>query len=358
MKKSLVTWVIPMIKWIYTGWMSLLLLLTPPLPAVQKKHPLSGQEQNRQHLFETMETWTGVPWTYLSAIDQFERNTRIGKQKRAETGAVGIHIPSHLWAGVFNPDPDDQNPLSIQFFHGMGRDGNGDGKANPKDDMDILYSLSLYLTQKGVDEVAIREQLWHYYRHPTSVDVITHIAQIFKKNQTLSLHEQSFPIPIQYNYTYHNTWGHRRGWGGVRIHEGTDIFAGYGTPVLSTCHGYVELIGWNRFGGWRIGLRDTQGRYHYFAHLSRFRKGLKKGDIVKPGEVIGSVGSSGYGPPGTAGKFPPHLHYGLYRFNGQSTYSFDPYPTLKKWEREAFRKRKELRKKRKAAHQPSLKWVD
>jgi murein DD-endopeptidase MepM/ murein hydrolase activator NlpD len=202
------------------------------------------------------------------------------------------------------------------------------------------------LAQKGISETQIRERLWDYYHHPLAVDVITHIAKIYETYQTTQLDEKMFPIPLKYNYTYRDTWGARRGWGGLRIHEGTDIFASYGTPVLSTCYGYVELIGWNRYGGWRIGIRDVNNLYHYFAHLNGYRKGLKKGDVVKPGDLLGRVGSSGYGPPGTAGKFPPHLHYGIYKFNGKNTYSFDPYPLLKKWEREAVLKRKQIKRKK------------
>ncbi|NEU03096.1 peptidase M23, partial [Escherichia coli] len=56
--------------------------------------------------------------------------------------------------------------------------------------------------------------------------------------------------------------------------------------------------------------------------------------------VIGSVGSSGYGPPGTAGKFPPHLHYGMYKDNGRTEWSFDPYPHLRAWERYEYQKKK------------------
>jgi len=99
-------------------------------------------------------------------------------------------------------------------------------------------------------------------------------------------------------------------------------------------------MGWNPFGGWRVGIRDTDNFYHYYAHLSGFNKKIKQGDIVTPGVVIGWVGSSGYGKPGTQGKFPPHLHYGIYRDNGSMEWSFDPYPLLKKWEREDFRKLK------------------
>jgi murein DD-endopeptidase MepM/ murein hydrolase activator NlpD len=327
-------------KVIATALAALVLLSgTPPIHAEAAETP----DDVRQHLFETMQALTGVSWTYLAAMDQYEKN--IYKNEKPSTRWISIRVPPHLWAGLTNPDPDDQNPATIRFFDGIGRDANGDGKADPSDDLDVLYSVSLFLTQKGMMEDRLREQLWHWYQHPTSVDVITHIAKIFDQNQTMHLNERAFPIPLGYNYTYRSTWGHRRSFGGLRIHEGTDIFADYGTPVLSTCHGYVELIGWNRFGGWRIGIRDTQNRYHYFAHLSGFRKGLKKGDIVKPGERIGSVGSSGYGPPGTSGKFPPHLHYGIYRFNGKNTYSFDPYPVLRKWEREAIYKRKMARKK-------------
>jgi murein DD-endopeptidase MepM/ murein hydrolase activator NlpD len=295
----------------------------------------------RQHLFESMEMITGVPWTYLAAMDQYEQNIRrLKKDSSSDNRVISIKIPEPLWVGFANPNLDDEHLASILFFQGIGRDGNGDQLAKQTDDIDVLYSIALYLGQNGTDEDSIREQLWRYYKHSVPVDIITHTAKVFKKFGRIDLKGSAFPIPLTYNYTYRSTWGDRRGWGGLRIHEGTDIFADYGTPVLSTCYGYVELKGWNRYGGWRIGIRDLQNNYHYFAHLSGFRKGLKIGDIVQPGELIGSVGSTGYGPPGTSGKFPPHLHYGLYKFNGQNTYSFDPYPLLKKWELQAKERRK------------------
>src|SRR5699024_959558 len=94
----------------------------------------------------------------------------------------------------------------------------------------------------------------------------------------------------------------------------------------------VELKGWNKYGGWRIGIRDIYNRYHYYAHLNNFEEGIEVGDIVEAGQVIGSVGATGYGPPGTSGKFPPHLHYGIYKDNGKNEWAFDPFPYLKKWE--------------------------
>src|SRR5699024_4751355 len=94
----------------------------------------------------------------------------------------------------------------------------------------------------------------------------------------------------------------------------------------------VELKGWNVYGGWRIGVRDIHNIYHYYAHLHQYDKELEIGYVVQPGETIGTVGSTGYVPPGTSGKFPPHLHYGMYRDNGKVEWSFDPYPYLKTWE--------------------------
>lgn len=348
---------IPMRKKLLCISLSILILFTSSLKATAQSP--SENEEDLIYLFKSMQLLTGVPWYYLAAVNQFEKNlmqNEKNKEKKPHK-VLSIQIRKEVWAGILNPDPDDKNPESIRFFQGIGKDGNGDHLADPENDTDVLYSLASYLSMNGTHEDQIRTKLWDYYEHPVTVDVITHIAKLFQKFDKLDLSEKRFPIPLQYNYTYHNTWGDRRGWGGLRIHEGTDIFANYGTPVLSTCYGYIELIGWNRYGGWRVGIRDIHNNYHYFAHLNHYRKDLKKGDIVKPGDLIGTVGSSGYGPKGTSGKFPPHLHYGIYRFNGKNTYSFDPYPLLKKWERKAY-KEKRKKKKPQRKHQDTIRWVD
>ncbi|MFD1434071.1 M23 family metallopeptidase [Kroppenstedtia eburnea] len=305
-------------------------------------------EATRQSLFEKVGTLSGIPWYVLAAMDQYERNLQQVRQDlKKRKGPVAITVPPKLWSGITNPDPDDTIPESIRFFGGIGRDGNGDGKADPEEPLDVLYTITRYLREYGDSRDDVRIGLWNYYQHPTAVDLVTHYAEIYRHFGTTHLDRSSFVMPLHANYTYHDTWGARRGWGGIRIHEGTDIFAGYGTPVLSTVYGYVELKGWNRYGGWRIGIRDLKNNYHYFAHLSSFDKNIRKGSIVQPGQVLGYVGSSGYGPPGTSGKFPPHLHYGIYKFNGNTTYSFDPYPFLKARERAEYKKQREARKAKK-----------
>lgn len=293
--------------------------------------------QERLQLFLRLESMYGIPWNYLAAVDQYERTMKIRKKKQEQENVsrlTAVDIPSDRWAGAFNPDEEDTNPVSIQFFQGVGMDGDGDGLADRHNDLDALTTFIHYLSQYGFSDEDWQIGLWSYYQRDRSVKTIRQFAQVYAKYQHLALEERHFPIPTRYEYSYRSTWGAPRGWGGRRIHEGTDIFASHGTPVLSTAYGVIEVLGWNRYGGWRIGMRDMGNVYHYFAHLSSFKKGLKPGDIVEPGEVIGYVGSSGYGKPGTSGKFPPHLHYGMYRETGGADWSFDPYPYLRRWERQ------------------------
>lgn len=300
---------------------------------VQAKEPVNPY-QERMMLYQKVETITQIPWYYLAAIDQYERSIRQARRDLPKPDStIAIYYPPEVWAGLANPNPAEENPAIIQFFNGKGVDGDGDGKASLKSDEDVLYSFAHYLLSYGVDHDNIKIGLWDYYKRDKTVGIIIGKAKMYRHFGRLDLDKQVFPVPLYSNHSYRSTWGDARGWGGRRMHEGTDIFAGYGVPVRATSYGIIEIKGWNKFGGWRIGIRDINNTYHYYAHLSGFAKDLKVGQIVEPGQVIGGVGSSGYGPPGTSGKFPPHLHYGMYKDNGITEWSFDPFPHLAKWKR-------------------------
>lgn len=296
--------------------------------------PMKQVFAERKALFDKVSTLTGIPWYDLAAVDQYERSLSLAKKRPMSKGLIGIYYSELEWVGLTNPDHEDTDAERIAFFGGKGTDGDGDGKADRKNDADVLNTMARYLLKYGVNPDDFRTGLWEYYRNMRAVDRIIQFSRIYAAFDTLELHEHAFPLPLGSDYSYRSTWGAKRGWGGYRIHEGTDLFAGYGVPVRSTCYGIIEVMGWNPYGGWRVGIRDLNNVYHYYAHLSGFNKKVKEGDIVKPGQVVGWVGSSGYGKPGTSGKFPPHLHYGLYRDNGTTEWSFDPYPHLRKWERE------------------------
>ena len=275
-----------------------------------------------------------VPWYYLAAIDQYERNIQsVRSDIPKRDSVIAIQFSEEYWDGPLNSSDGDSPAPDISYFGGMGLDGNGDGIADRNNDEDIIYTMASYLNQFGLEEENFKLALYEYYHNEEAVNQIMTIAKIYKHFNSIDLETHVFPIPVQHNYSYRSTWGANRGWGGRRSHEGTDLFAGYGTPIVSTSHGVIEVMGWNNFGGWRIGIRDNHNSYHYYAHLAYYDKGIKVGDIVEPGTLIGYVGSSGYGKEGTSGKFPPHLHYGIYKFDGRTEWAFDPYPSLVQWER-------------------------
>lgn len=274
-----------------------------------------------------------LPWYYLAAIDQFERNIQeVRNDIPKREGDVAIQFSDDYWTGVLNPFRDDTNLTSIAFFNGRGLDGNDDGIADRENDDDVMLTLTEYLMQFGIMEKGFEKALKEYYQRDDTVKQIVTNAEIYKEFETLNLDARAFPLGINHNYSYRSTWGDSRGWGGRRMHEGTDLFASYSVPVKSTTFGKVEVMGWNDYGGWRIGIRDVNNTYHYYAHLSGYTKDLKEGDILEPGTIIGYVGSSGYGKEGTSGKFPPHLHYGMYKYNGRVEWAYDPFPSLKRWE--------------------------
>lgn len=112
-------------------------------------------------------------------------------------------------------------------------------------------------------------------------------------------------------------------WRQVGVHEGNDISAEKGTPVLSASEGTIESIGWTFYSGDRVGVRGTDGRYYFYAHLSAFAPGIEVGAPVQPGTVLGLVGNTGYGDPGHEDEFPPHLHFGI-----RAADWVNPYPLL------------------------------
>jgi murein DD-endopeptidase MepM/ murein hydrolase activator NlpD len=113
-------------------------------------------------------------------------------------------------------------------------------------------------------------------------------------------------------------------WLPVGVHEGIDISAERGTPILSMSPGVVENVGWTFYSGTRVGIRGDDGRYYFYAHLSEVARGLRVGGRVVPGQMLGRVGNTGYGQPGERDQFPPHLHFGI---QVGATW-VNPHPTL------------------------------
>lgn len=124
------------------------------------------------------------------------------------------------------------------------------------------------------------------------------------------------PIAKNFPYTDYDDFGASRSYGYARPHLGHDMMGQIGTPIIAVESGYVEALGWNQYGGWRIGIRSfDKKRYYYYAHLRQnypYAGDLKEGDIVTAGDVIGYMGHTGYSARENVNNIETvHLHFGL-----------------------------------------------
>ncbi|HEX21119.1 MAG TPA: hypothetical protein ENH19_00520 [Actinobacteria bacterium] len=133
-----------------------------------------------------------------------------------------------------------------------------------------------------------------------------------------------FPLARGYAHGYSNDWGAARP-GGSR-HQGTDIFASRGTPVVAVTNGVIgSMFGQQKLGGFRMWVNGDDGYNYYYAHLNgdvgiAYAPGIAPGVRVSQGQVIGYVGNSGQ-----AKTTPTHTHFGI-TINGMW---INPYPYLR-----------------------------
>jgi murein DD-endopeptidase MepM/ murein hydrolase activator NlpD len=111
-------------------------------------------------------------------------------------------------------------------------------------------------------------------------------------------------------------------------HDALDIMARRGTPVLAAVDGTIRKLFTSRAGGLTIYEFDSaETMSYYYAHLDRYASGLREGNRVKRGEVIGYVGSTGNAPA-----HAPHLHFAMTVLPATKEWwkgeAIDPYPIL------------------------------
>jgi len=116
--------------------------------------------------------------------------------------------------------------------------------------------------------------------------------------------------------------------GGGRVHGALDIMAPRGTPVLAATDGTIEKLFTSDAGGltiYEFGPRRVHA--YYYAHLDRYAAGLKEGQAVQRGQVIGYVGSTG-----NASEDAPHLHFAVFELGPEKRWwqgtAINPYPLL------------------------------
>lgn len=203
----------------------------------------------------------------------------------------------------------------------------------------VYYDRKILKLSKQTEEefraMKLEEEQMEWFRtHSISKDN----KKWLKEYENIFKDTKVFPVkPDMENgigWGYENSWKEERTYGGKRFHEGTDIIAnnnerGYFT-VVSASDGVVEKKGWLEKGGWRIGVRSPGGVYYYYAHLCDYAEGIEEGSKVHAGDVIGTMGDTGYSPiEGTVGNFCVHLHFGIYLDIDGEEKSINPYWILK-----------------------------
>jgi murein DD-endopeptidase MepM/ murein hydrolase activator NlpD len=117
--------------------------------------------------------------------------------------------------------------------------------------------------------------------------------------------------------------------GSTRNHEAIDIMTPRNTPIVAVEDGTIARLFESKAGGNTVYQFDPTNRYvYYYAHLERYANGLKQGDLVRRGQLLGYAGTSG-----NASKDAPHLHFAIFRMTEQKQWwqgtPIDPYEVLK-----------------------------
>ncbi len=174
-----------------------------------------------------------------------------------------------------------------------------------------LKHVSYLDTSSTVLEYEVEDDLLHQLRVQPELLRSGQYTLTIKSQPTLA-----FPVPSKKNRGIDSYWGDPRD-AGSRNHEGIDIFAPRGTPVVASVDGIVSRVGTNRLGGNVVWLSDTKNRQNlYYAHLDK--QLVSTGQRVSVGDTLGLVGNTG-NAKGTT----PHLHFGIYRSGKGAT---DPFP--------------------------------
>jgi murein DD-endopeptidase MepM/ murein hydrolase activator NlpD len=137
------------------------------------------------------------------------------------------------------------------------------------------------------------------------------------------LTSQRFAFPVYGRATVADDFGAERQ---IGAHQGNDVFAPFGAPVLAVADGVVEKVGTLAISGNRLWLRTKAGDEFFYAHLSAFSPDAVDGRHVKAGTVLGFTGNTGDAEP-----TPPHVHFEIHP---GGTDAIDPHAILLAWQQD------------------------
>ena len=268
---------------------------------------------------------TSIILFYSLANDETESNT----ENKDFIKWVDFNVKADILNTTAKLDIDSHNKNSdikynwIELLAYLACKNGGNFKNYKQKDLDKL--LEELQNGKNIEELTKNTKYYDYYYESYSAILGGFIGEysIETENEDGTKTFQKkygikafLPIAKNYGFSHYDDFGNSRSYGFKRTHLGNDLMGSIGTPIIAVESGTIEHLGWNQYGGWRIGIRsnDTK-RYYYYAHLRKnhpYAEGLKEEDYVKAGDVIGYLGMTGYSTKENVNNINvPHLHFGM-----------------------------------------------
>lgn len=278
-------------------------------------------------IYQKAEQQFKVPWNVLAAVHKVETNYGQISPMLSPVGAMGhMQFMCRTWVGWSLPGSPlgscassvDYTDLSLIKKHrGFGIDGDGDGKADPFNPVDAIFTAAKYLASNGAANGRVEEALLAYNHSSEYVQKVMGYAVMFVDNSggggMVSESGLSWPVPCTQRVT--SGFGMRlhpiqKKW---KMHDGIDI-ANPGcnmSPIIAATNGTVTFAGTMGTYGIVVFVDHGNGMQTRYAHLAGSM--VSTGQHVKGGQTVGLLGTTG----GSSG---PHLHYEI-RMNGKT---YDP----------------------------------
>ena len=245
-------------------------------------------------------------------------------QKKRYIHWVEFNVPADVMEKAFRLDmgtvQEEVHLDWVELLAYLGAKYGGDFERFRQTDLDAV--VEKLKSGSAMEEIAKDMKYYAYYREAYGA-VLDGMVGYFEQesgNDKVWLRKYGLKVfsPIAKNFPYSDfdDFGASRSYGFKRKHLGHDMMGQVGTPVIAVESGYVEALGWNQYGGWRIGIRSfDKKRYYYYAHLRQnypYQANLKEGSIVTAGDVIGYLGRTGYSTTENTNNITtPHLHFGI-----------------------------------------------
>lgn len=213
----------------------------------------------------------------------------------------------------YNKDIDFNFANALAFL--ATKNGN---KFTVKGDSASLDTLVYKLEQGSkIDEFYGENKYYKYYKEAYGTIFAEYFAEYKTEDNATNYGLIAYhPFAKGYWFNHYDDFGVSRSFGFKRKHLGHDMMGSIGSPIVAVEGGTIAELGWNRYGGWRIGIRTFDGkRSYYYAHLRKnkpYVANLKKGDTVLAGQTIGYLGVTGYSFKENSNmSTSPHLHIGM-----------------------------------------------